>query len=150
MIKHLNIAKTGLCTRYFSNLGKAECILFGQNSKFKAIDDFVINTMISLSNHDEAKYLCFTIDKFIRCKSAIVNTIIDKANSRLTFLCRNRIAEHYVKVNSIISAHSVLFSLLFRWRITWFDLSKTFTQTLSDHHILCQCSLLLCTATTLA
>ena len=71
------------------HLGKTECMLFGPPRKLKQMSDFHVkcyDTVIKSTN--VVKYLGIHIDQFMKFDH-IVDSIVNKVNSRLKFLYRN-------------------------------------------------------------
>jgi len=71
------------------HLGKTECMLFGSNRKLKKVKSFsVLCNGHKIPSQENVKYLGLTIDNLLNGE-AIVDSIVKKVNSRLSFLYRN-------------------------------------------------------------
>ena len=71
------------------HLGKTECMLFGSNRKLKKVKSFsVLCNDHEIPSQENVKYLGLTVDNLLNGE-AIVDSIVKKVNSRLSFLYRN-------------------------------------------------------------
>jgi hypothetical protein len=71
------------------HLGKTKCMLFGSNRKLKKVKSFsVLCNDHEIPSQENVKYLGLTIDNLLNGE-AIVESIVKKVNSRLSFLYRN-------------------------------------------------------------
>ena len=72
------------------HLGKTECKIFGSKTKLKRVNSFSVRCGDhNIASQETVKYFGLTIDNILPGEG-IVNGIIQKVNSRLKFLYRQR------------------------------------------------------------
>ena len=105
------------------HLGKTEFVLFGPSRKLRSITNFHVQCKDHIIKaQDSVKYFGLFIDNHMNCEK-IVNSIIEKVNSRLKFLYRHA---KYLNTSTRITLSSALIQCYFDYSSSlWFGgLSK--------------------------